>query len=90
MWPLCCCNYEGAKLLLDERWAIDLFISGFNHPKLLLKLKVHWEKPSRKLERIRKLKKFRILYLNNFFAVQNLKMALKKANILQHTKSFFV
>ena len=27
---------------------------------------------------------------NNFFAVQNLKMALKKANILQHTKSFFV
>ena len=24
------------------------------------------------------------------FAVQNLKMALKKANILQHTKSFFV
>ena len=25
-----------------------------------------------------------------FFAVQNLKMALKKANILQHTKSFFV
>ena len=29
MWPLCCCNYEGAKLLLDERWVIDLFISGF-------------------------------------------------------------
>ena len=28
--------------------------------------------------------------MNNFFAVQNLKMALKKANILQHTKSFFV
>ena len=28
--------------------------------------------------------------VNNFFAVQNLKMALKKANILQHTKSFFV
>ena len=26
--------------------------------------------------------------MNNFFAVQNLKMALKKANILQHTKSF--
>ena len=23
-----------------------------------------------------------------FFAIQNLKMALKKANILQHTKSF--
>ena len=28
--------------------------------------------------------------VNNLFAVQNLKMALKKANILQHTKSFFV
>ena len=28
--------------------------------------------------------------LKDFFAVQNLKMALKKANILQHTKSFFV
>ena len=28
--------------------------------------------------------------LNNLFAMQNLKMALKKANILQHTKSFFV
>ena len=26
----------------------------------------------------------------DFFAVQDLKMALKKANILQHTKSFFV
>ena len=31
-----------------------------------------------------------MLFLNNLFAVQNLKMALKKANILQHTKSFFV
>ena len=31
-----------------------------------------------------------IKLMNNFFAVQNLKMALKKANILQHTKSFFV
>ena len=28
--------------------------------------------------------------VNNLFTVQNLKMALKKANILQHTKSFFV
>ena len=26
--------------------------------------------------------------MNNLFAVQNLKMALKKANILQHTKCF--
>ena len=31
---------------------------------------------------------FLCYHLNNFFAVQNLKMALKKANILQHTKSF--
>ena len=28
--------------------------------------------------------------MNNLFAVQYLKMAVKKANILQHTKSFFV
>ena len=31
-----------------------------------------------------------LFYVNNLFAVQNLEMALKKANILQHTESFFV
>ena len=31
-----------------------------------------------------------LIFSFNLFAVQNLKMALKKANILQHTKSFFV
>ena len=33
---------------------------------------------------------FTNIFVINLFAVQNLKMALKKANILQHTKSFFV